>query len=118
MSYISINSSSSGGANSGQATLDFGAFPGNVEAFTDVTGQAGLTVASEIHAWILPVATADHSADEHLIERIRVTARWLVDGTLRIHGYDDASPAWRVPNGSQEQAQRLFGLFTVAWSWS
>lgn len=59
---------------SGTATLDFGAFPGSTDASVAVTGQTGILSGSLVEAWIFPGATADHSADEHLVESLRVVA--------------------------------------------
>jgi hypothetical protein len=108
---------------SGSAILNFGAFPGSVETTVDVTGQAGLTSASKVEAWVLPVATADHTVDEHRIERIRVIAQYKVDGELTIYGYDNATPAWREVNyitgrNGGAQSQRVYGQFTVGWAWA
>ena len=56
--------------------LDFGA--GSDEATYTVTSAdlaiAGLVAGSNLEAWIEPAATADHSADEHMLEQIRVFA--------------------------------------------
>ena len=65
----------------GTATLDFGAFPGASDATVVVTGQAGIGAGSLVEAWLIPVATADHSADEHLVETLKVQAGSIVAGT-------------------------------------
>lgn len=100
----------------GTATINFGAFPGSPETEVDVAGQSGLISTSRIEAWVQPIATADHSADEHIVERLRVIGFYKVDGTLTIRGFDNASPAWKDPF-RQAQDQRLFGQFTVGWAW-
>jgi len=54
----------------GTTTIDFGAFPGATDATVAVTGQAAIVAGSLVEAWIRPVATADHTADEHRVEEI------------------------------------------------
>ena len=70
-------------AASGQTTVDAGAI-GNTanEIVATVTGQAGILAASsELEAWVQPVATAEHSVDEHRVEQLSVHAYNIVDGT-------------------------------------
>jgi len=94
-----------GGGTTGTADLDFGAFPGKSDASVDVTGQTGIVAGSIVEAWIRPVATADHTADEHLVEELRVVAGNIVAGTgFTIYG---------VSGG-----HRLYGVWKVAWRWS
>ena len=98
----------------GIAELDFGAFPGSGEASVAVTGQAAIVAGSLVEAWLRPVATTDHSADEHLVETIRVVAGNIVAGTgFTIYGYDTNQQP--DPNG---KGTRLYGKWTVAWAWS
>ena len=99
----------------GTATLNFGAFPGSVEAEVDVAGQTGFVATSQVEAWVLPIATADHSADEHMTERLRVTAVYKVNGTLTIRGFNDDSPAFRASDSAQRQ--RLWGQWSIGWAW-
>jgi hypothetical protein len=106
-----------GSGASGSVALNFGGFPGTAETSVDVAGQAGLVTTSKINAWLLPIATAGHSIDEHLAERVCIRANWKVDGTLTIHGYDDAAPQTR-PVFNQVQSFRLYDQYTVGWSWS
>jgi len=54
----------------GHTELDFGAFPGKTYATVDVTGQTGILSTSHVEAWLAPEATADHSADEHIIAAV------------------------------------------------
>jgi hypothetical protein len=73
----------------GTATLDFGAFPGKTDASIAVTGQAGIIAGSYLTAHIRPVATADHSADEHMLETFKVFAGNIVPGTgFTIYGFN------------------------------
>jgi hypothetical protein len=60
-----------------------------------------------VEAWIRPEATADHSADEHMLEPLEVYARDIVEGTgFTIHG---------VHKGT---AGKLYGQFSVAGVWN
>jgi hypothetical protein len=58
----------------GEASIDFGAFPGKSDASVTITGQTNILSTSNIEAWIMPKATADHTADEHMLESIKVFA--------------------------------------------
>jgi hypothetical protein len=133
-----------GGANVGTATVDFGAFPGSSHASVVVTGQAGIVAGSVVQAWVRPVATADHSADEHMLETLRVHASDIVAGTgFTINVFNDGTinepsvPAIHLDNLSQIAARpggrgqqngltaavggkgtRIYGQWTIAWSWS
>jgi hypothetical protein len=91
----------------GTALLDFGAYPGNVEASIAVTGQAGILITSLTEAWIIPDVTADHSEDEHILEPVYVfiakssitagvgfTIRGYVEGTLRVYGKFNIGWVW------------------------
>lgn len=93
-------------ATQGTATLDFGAFPGNIYASVAVTGQAGIVAGSLVEAWIRPVATADHTADDHIVDPPRIVAADIVGATgFTIHGFSMNN----VPH---------HGLYTVAWIWN
>ena len=95
----------------GTATLDFGAFPGATDTSLAVTGQAAIVSGSLVEAWIRPVATADHSADEHWVESLHVSAGLIVAGTgFTIYGRVRSDDA--VGRGS-----RLYGTWTIAWAW-
>lgn len=97
----------------GQASLDFGAFPGSQEAFVDVTGQAGFVSTSAVEAFVLPKATADHSADEHRHEEIQVHGVYQADGTIRVYGRNTAD----APSRSHPSGIRLHGVWNVGWVW-
>lgn len=133
-----------GGANVGTATIDFGAFPGSSHATVAVTGQAAIVAGSVVQAWIRPVATADHSADEHMLETIKVHAADIVAGTgFTINAFnagmlnepgedprvkDNLSQIAARPGGrglqdgltadSGGKGTRIYGQWTIAWSWS
>lgn len=108
----------------GNTTVDFGSFPGKHDASVAVTGQAGILSGSLVEAWIRPVATADHSADEHLVESIRVLAGNIVAGTgFTIYAFNNwqavpDNPSLGTNTGLRDKAPRLYGLWTVAWVWN
>jgi hypothetical protein len=88
---------------SGTEEIDFGEFPGAPEAGSTVFGQPSITITSLIRVWIHPVATADHSADEHNIESIKVFVGHVIAG-----------------GGFTFYAQcalggKLYGKFNIAW---
>jgi len=112
----------------GTTTIDFGTFPGKSDTSVTVTGQASIVAGSLVEAWVRPVATADHLADEHLIESVKVIAGNIVAGTsFTIYGFN-TSTVQETPLGylSSNQTRaglagkgtRLYGLWTVAWVWN
>lgn len=125
-------------ATQGTATLDFGAFPGKSDASVAVTGQAGIVAGSLVEAWIRPEATADHSADEHMVETLKVFAGNIVAGTgFTIYGFNTgeinepleshkADPfkggAAQTQNITRQSiggmGTRIYGQLTVAWVWN
>lgn len=115
----------------GTATLDFGAFPGSTDASVTVTGQAGIVAGSLVEAWIRPVATADHTADEHRVEEMDIVAADIVAATgFTIYGrcrnetiepteFRDGRRAYpRNTNPQTGRVNRLYGQWTVAWVWN
>ena len=92
-------------ATQGTTTVDFGALPGSPEANAVTTGQTGISAGSLVEAWILPVASADHSADEHRVDPPRVVAGDIVAGT----GFTIYALA---------NTGRAYGLWTAAWVWN
>jgi hypothetical protein len=108
----------------GTATLDFGAFPGATDASVAVTGQGGIVSGSLVEAWIRPVATSDHSADEHLAAPLKVIAGNIVAATgFTIYGLinaiefgGDAIDGAFSPK--PRNGLRLYGAWTVAWAWT
>jgi len=113
---------------SGTATLDFGASPGKSDASVAVTGQAGIVSASLVEAWPRLVASADHSADEHMVETLKVTAGNIVVGTgFTIYGVNTSQlnepvtpPRGVVGGGGRAGGggTRLYGTWTIAWAWN
>ncbi len=74
---------------SGTAILDFGAFPGASDASVAVTGQTNIVAGSLVEAWIRPVATADHTDTEHMVETFQVFAALIVAGVgFTIYGFN------------------------------
>jgi hypothetical protein len=89
---------------SGTAVLDFGSTPVS-DARVNVTGQASIVVGSLLEAWLMPVATADHTADEHIVEPLRVVAGNIVPGVgFTIYGI----------TGNVG----LVGRWSVGWVWN
>lgn len=103
-------------AGTGIASLDFGAFPGKGDATVAVTGQTGIVAGSLVGAWIRPVATAEHTADEHLVEALKVIAGNIVAGTgFTIYGFEEGT----MPHTAQPStAHLLYGNWTIAWAWT
>lgn len=127
-----------GGHTTGLTTVDFGAFPGASDASVTVTGQTGILAGSQVNAWIVATATADHSADEHWIETIAVTAGNISPGVgFTIYARNTGTLAEPVleqwantrlagpgvgikqirPDKGGGTGTRLYGQFTVAWQW-
>ena len=87
----------------GAATIDFGASAS--DALTVITGQTAITSSSIVRAWVSPVATADHSIDEHVVEPLRVLAHSIVDGVgFTISVVCDLS--------------LTSGEFSISWEWT
>lgn len=109
------------GAN-GSTAVNFGAFPGKGEAEVDVTGQSGYVASSRVEAWVLPIATADHTIDDHVIENIGADARYKVDGTFTVRAFSMNPPQTRPVTKERQfnTAQRalLYGQFTLGWAWT
>lgn len=122
----------------GTATLDFGAFPGGSDASVTVTGQTGILSGSLVEAWILPAATSDHTADEHIVETIRIFAGSIVAGTgFTIYGVNTSqlneplvpagisrfrSAAGTVygyaGQGAGGKGTRIYGTWNIGWVWN
>ena len=82
----------------GSATLDFGT-PSKPAASVAITGQAGIIADSKVEALVRLVASTNHSADEHLIEQLKILAGNIVAGTgFTIYGeaYPQTSGQWNV----------------------
>jgi hypothetical protein len=122
----------------GSTTVDFGAFPGKSDTSVAITGQATILAGSLVEAWLFPVATADHTADEHLVETITVMAGNVVAGTgFTIYAMNNSQinePLVSAGVSNQRSAAttvygyvepsvggigtRIYGLWTIAWCWN
>lgn len=121
----------------GTVEVDFGS--GGTHATVNVTGQTGILSGSLVEAWLMPIATADHSADEHIIAQheLRVVAGPPSAGIgFTIHALYQApnepltapapstfrSVAGTVYGGTEPslggRAKRVRGRFTIGWVWS
>lgn len=121
----------------GTAEVDFGS--GGTHATVNVTGQTNILSGSLVEAWLMPVATASHSADEHVIaaHELRVVAGPPSAGVgFTIHALYQAPPepltaptpskfrpaATTVHGGTKPSlggtVKRVRGAFTVGWVWS
>jgi hypothetical protein len=99
---------------SGTATLDFGAIPGKSDASVVVTGQGGIVSGSSVEAWIRPVASANHTADEHMVETLNVFAGSIAAGVgFTIYGFNTSQL-----NSPLGVGTRLTGQWTVSWVWN
>lgn len=130
-------------ATQGTTTVDFGAFPGSAHASVAVTGQTSITSGALVEAWIFPTATADHSADEHRVEPLKVFAGDVVGGVgFTIDAFSDTrlsepltAPGVarnHIASGTVGQNTYLantapsvggnlpmvYGQWTVAWVWN
>jgi hypothetical protein len=85
------------GVLSGIATLDFGS--GSTSAQTTLTGHSGITANSVILVALRVIATAEHTAEDMLVDPIRVAVKDLVVGVgFTIDGRMDNAQA----NGTYE----------------
>lgn len=130
-------------ATQGTATLDFGAFPGASDASVAVA-SAGIGSSNLVEAWLFPAATTDHTADEHLVESLKVVAGSVVAGVgFTVYGVNtseitepviDPQPASSIAsNGTAiivKTAQpgniaygggkgtRIYGKWNIGWVWN
>ncbi len=91
----------------GHTTIDFGAAPGTggQSITTTITGQGAIVASSDVEAWIRCQDSADHSADEHFVENIRVRAGNIVAGV----GFDIIGECL---------LGTTYGVFNVSWVWN
>lgn len=126
-------------ATTGTAEVDFGAFPGASDASIAVTGQAGILAGSIVECWLRLADTADHTADEHLVETIKVAVGNIVAGTgFTIYAVntnqlnEPVTPSYGTKNSTISGATlpsaiqtnqrggrgtRLWGKWSVQWRW-
>lgn len=103
---------------SGTATVNFGAWPGSPLATVDVTGQAGLVATSRIESWVLPIDTADHSADEHQMAELATRSFFVSSGTFRIEVWVPATGHRLLDNKRQFSPEKDYGQYSIGWAWS
>jgi hypothetical protein len=105
-----------GVVNKGIATINFGAFPGASDVSLVVTGQTTIASNSAVIAGITPLATADHSADEHWVETIKINAGNIVAGTgFTIYALNTSTLF--EPGVISAKGTRIYGQWSVAWQW-
>lgn len=115
----------------GTATVNFGGFPGASDTSVLVTGQTGIVAGSLVEAWLVPVGTSDHSADEHLVDGPKIMAGNIVPGVgFTIYGI--AWPTIPVPDATYRPSRGVrenyeekgrvtpmpYGQWSVAWVWN
>lgn len=113
------------------ATINFGTYPGTSDTSLVITGQTTIASGSLVEAWIFPVATTDHSADEHWVDPPWVCAGNVVAGTgFTIYATALQMTADRMDkrrnrageNYSEpdqiERGPTYYGQYTVAWCWN
>ena len=102
---ITVSGGGGGSSTTGVSTVDFGlSSVSTSHSSVTITGQAAIGPGSVVKAWLLPVATADHSVDEHLVEPIRVLAHTITAGVgFVITAICDSGAT--------------YGEFSVAWEW-
>jgi len=89
-------------------TVDFGAFPGSLSA--SVTVPAVMKDANAlVDAYVVPHATADHSADEHAVDGPVVSAQSDGAGNLIISAYPNTNV---IPTDSMMP----WGKWSIAWN--
>lgn len=121
----------------GTTTVDFGAFPG-VSDTSVVIAETGVSASSLVEAWLYPVDTADHTADEHLVETITIRAGNVQAGvgfTIYAMNYSQVNEPLETAGPSRfrsaattvygyaapsvgGQGTLIYGLWTVAWVWN
>jgi hypothetical protein len=93
------------------ATVNFGAFPGSNFATTTIPdAAAGTDVDAPVIAFVAPIATTDHSADEHAVDGPIVSAYGDGNGNIVINAY---------PNNNVPAIDNMkpWGAWTVAWAY-
>jgi hypothetical protein len=107
---------SEGAPVAGVATINFGAFPGSSSATVTFAAPTPADANSQLSAWIIPVATADHSADEHIVDPPRVSAALDGLGNAVITGVSNIPNALDRINPGPDPMP--YGAWSVAWAFS
>jgi len=89
--------------------LDFGAFPGSLNATTTIP-DVSRDAAAMVSAFVVPIATADHSADEHAVDAPIVSAQADGLGNIIISAYPNTNV---IPVDSMMP----WGKWSVAWEY-
>lgn len=89
----------------GNATLNFGSAPGSSSTTVVVTGQASISSASNVEAFLMGTdSTATHNGYEHSMVPMTIRCQDLVAGTgFTITAFSE---------------YRLTGTFKVRWVWA
>ena len=107
----------------GTAVVNFGAFPGSTDTSVLVSAST-IGSTSLVEAWISISPSSDHSADEHMIERIKVFAGNVVAGTgFTIYALDDnqllETDALQFKGGQPlGGSPKVYGSWNVNWVWN
>lgn len=105
------------------AIVDFGSFPGSTHATVVVTGETNIVSGSKVEVWIDNLASADHTADEHLLENLRVGHSTIVAGTgftceahyVGMHAIE-SWPGLRSPVNPNNNYPMAYGKFNLLWA--
>jgi hypothetical protein len=92
----------------GTTTVDFGstAPDGNdTTVLKTITGQGAIASGSLVEAWVRAETSADHNADEHMVEDLKVEAGNIVAGT----GFDIRATC---------MTGKTYGVFNINWAWN
>ena len=93
----------------GTVDVDFGAFPGSIEAKATITGQTSLVAGSAIEAWLSPEQdTTDHTTYEQLIDGATISV--LVSDKIAGTGF---TIYLRPTDGV-----RRYGKYHTSWVWA
>jgi len=112
----------------GITTVNFGVFPGAQSAQTTIAAVDIDDPSAVPDCWVVPQATADHSADEHSADPPLVNAQ-VVGGNLVINAFASGRD-WPTPPGTPFgnsansqmptscQQPQPYGAWTVGWAFS
>lgn len=89
----------------GTTVVDFGSFPGALDTSASVTGQTAIVAGSNVDAWLVATATADHSIDEHWVDPPVITVGNIVAGV-----------GFTIYAISRDGGKN-YGQWTVQWTW-
>ena len=116
MGWAATPWASEGPPTAGLVTLNFGAFPGSASATVTFAAPTPADANSQLNAWVTPVATADHSADEHIVDPPRVVASLDGLGNVVITGVSNIPNALDRINPGPDPMP--YGAWSVSWAFS